>query len=268
MVAQEMVERFWKGIDELRDEAELLARYALLLVITVEGAGRHRDVVGGEDIDKDALVETVDATGFATGPAGGGRVAELGMTVRVVGVGGDALEEVGVLELVGMGEQLVIVLAEHNHVDVVVPGDEALVTHGAEEGTTVGIDAEVVFPAHTEQFLEQVQLDGPDSFHLGRHGIVAHRDLLPKGFRYGIFQIHKEDVLSGEVSPQSGRGVSAQRFLQHKDNKKIRDIDPECQFFCSLGDLGSHSALFQPNTLIFAQKTVYLQRYFHLLLAA
>ena len=134
------------------------------------------------------------------------------MTVGVVGVGGDALEEVGVLELVGMGEELVVVGTEHDHVNVVVPRDEALVTHGAEEGTTVGIDAEVVLAAHTEQFLEQVQLDGPDSFHLGRHGIVAHRDLLPKGFRYGIFQVHKEDVLSGNVPPRSGRGVSTRRF--------------------------------------------------------
>ena len=50
-------------------------------------------------------------------------------------------------------------MARHYHVDVVVPGYEALVTHGAEHRASVHPYGQIMFGAYAQQLLQQVQLD-------------------------------------------------------------------------------------------------------------
>ncbi len=111
-----------------------------------------------EYVDENALIEL--AVGF--GGAYGRRVvvAQLRMAPEITRIGVCALQEIWMAEpFVAMSQQYVVVMARHNHVDIVVPGYEALMTHGAKHRASVPPYGQIMFGAHSQQLLKHVQLD-------------------------------------------------------------------------------------------------------------
>ena len=85
--------------------------------------------VDGEDVDEDALMEL--AVRLAGTYTRGALAAQLGMAADVVGIGVDRLQEEFGPEFVGQLDELVIVRAGHDDVDIVVPRDVAMMTNGS-----------------------------------------------------------------------------------------------------------------------------------------
>ena len=117
--------------------------------MALEGSWTQGHVVEGKDVDEDAAIAGVGLLFVAE--CGCVAVAQLGMAVAIEGVGVDGLEEIGVGELLGCYLlELVVVFARHSHVDVVVPGDVAMVTYGAKEGSCFCPDCEIIFVTHSK----------------------------------------------------------------------------------------------------------------------
>ncbi len=192
LVSHPLVDGFGHGIGQLADEAELLSGHTLLLVVMREGACRSGHVVGRENIYPDALVIFVRTAACMCWPAGRLAVAQLGMTMRIVIVGIDILQEVGMLEFIAQLHQFVIVFAHHHHIDVIVPWYETFVTNSAKHRTAIGIDAQAMTLAHFDELEHQVYLHSPDMFHLGRYLVSTPLLFYQKRFGAWVFECHKE----------------------------------------------------------------------------
>ena len=85
------------------------------------------DAVKHEDVDEDALIERlITVRGPYTRRLA---VAQLSMSPVVVFIGVAVLQKIRMLEsLVANAYQLVVVFTWHAYVDVIVPGDESVMT--------------------------------------------------------------------------------------------------------------------------------------------
>lgn len=144
------------GTDETADELVLVGR---------EG-------VVDEYVDEDAaVVGSIDIGGKESrSPV----ISHLSVPAQVEAVGIGALEEKGVCELLWRdGEEAVVVLARHEEIDVVIPGDIALMADCAEESASIGPDGDVMFLADLEDASDNSELNVPHALHLGRHSIAV-----------------------------------------------------------------------------------------------
>lgn len=129
-------------IPEIGDTACLLlaeARLAQLLVHMPQTEARklvepQRARCLGHDVDVDATQaeHTVVAALFAQETA---PVAQLGIGIEIMGVGGMVLQGHAGRQFIGQqAQQTHIVGHEHLHIEVIVPGDEASMAHASEQG--------------------------------------------------------------------------------------------------------------------------------------
>ena len=95
------------------------------------------------------------------------------------------------LEKVGMAELLfrylfefLIILAEHDDIDIVVPGDKAVMAHSTQEGSAVRKITQAVFFAYCIKQVEHVQFHCPDFLHLCGDRVTAAHFLFQKILRY------------------------------------------------------------------------------------
>ena len=118
-----------------------------VLGAALEGHDVHGDAVADVLVDRVAVDE------------GGGQVDELHVGLVDVLLLGGAAEGVmlQIAHLIPDGIELFVVGPGHEHVDVVVPGDEALMPQGADQGAAADPVAEVVFPADFLEILEDLQ---------------------------------------------------------------------------------------------------------------
>ena len=107
------------------------------------------------------------------------------------------LKEIGVLK--GFGTypaELVIFAAGHAAVDVVIPGDKALVPCGAQDGAFGDKICDIVFSADTVELHEQIHLDGPALFHGGGNIVTAADFAFQKVFGKPDIQINHSQFYS------------------------------------------------------------------------
>ena len=168
--------------DEVRGrralEVEETAPQPGLAAHPAEGANVVRHVVHGQDVQRDrhpvggALAELRDQEGaFQT---------EFGEHEGVLGAGPGVVDLVVIRQDRGrLGEEALVVGASHEHVDVVVPGDEALVANRPDHGAAVDGVGDVEAAAGVVEVLEHLQkqsLDAPQQLRVVqqrfRHGLT------------------------------------------------------------------------------------------------
>ena len=103
-------------------------------------------------------------------------MAQLGVAPQAAGIRIFGLEEVGMPESfrTDLAELLIFGMG-HTTVDVVIPGNKALMPDGTQNGPFCHEITDLVFSADAVELHEQVHLDGPALFH-GRRYIIPAAD--------------------------------------------------------------------------------------------
>ena len=145
-----------------------------------------RHPVQGENIDENPAV--VPGPGVLLVVPGGAAIPDLGVAPEIIFLRVDRLQLQPLPQLPGghLHKPLVI-LPQHGQVDVVVPGDVALVPHRPDEGAAVGKIPQPVFPADPLHLVQHGQLHRPHPLHLLRHRESAAHFLPVK---FSLLHVH------------------------------------------------------------------------------
>ena len=155
--------------------------------------------VVGQNIQRKNIQEepfVVGAVLFVGKISRGLAVSDLGMFPDQLCIVIEGLEKIRMFEFLGRDffEQLVII-AEHDDIDVVVPGNKPVMTDSSQKGPTVREIAQAVLFAHCVQQMQHIQFHCPDLFHLLRDCVAAAHFLFPEILRYIDLQFNHTHLL-------------------------------------------------------------------------
>ena len=86
--------------------------------------------------------------------------------------------------------ELFIIVAEHDDIDVIVPGDKAVMAHSSQKCAAVREISQTVFFAHCVKQVKHIQFHRPDFLHLCGNRIAAANFFLQKLLGYFYLQFY------------------------------------------------------------------------------
>ena len=114
------------------------------------------------------------------------------MASEIAIVGLADLEEIGIFEFIRVGAEQIVLVSEHHDINIVVPGDEALVPLGAEDRSAGRVILNSVFLTDLLQLIEKIQFHSPDFLHMLGDYISAALLFLIKRISY--FKFHNSPL--------------------------------------------------------------------------